>query len=345
MDKDVLLAIESTCDETAAALIDSSGNVLSECVATQESFHEKFAGVVPEIAARAHLERILPVIDSALKQSGKSPTELCAIAVATYPGLPGSLIVGLSAAKALALAWNKPIVGINHIQAHIYACGLDASESIYPCVGFIVSGGHTSLYRCDDPMGWDYLGGTIDDAAGEAFDKVAVMLGLPFPGGPALSKLATQGDPKAIRFPRPLIDDPKRLDFSFSGLKTAVRYRIAGSASPSALNRSLGDRERADIAAGFEQAVIDCLVTKAILALKKTKLQRLCVGGGVAANRQFREQLAHACQTQGVQLVIAKPQWCTDNAAMGALAWEKIRRGQFDALDLDVQPGLVRHKA
>ena len=345
MDKDVLLAIESTCDETAAALIDSSGNVLSECVATQESFHEKFAGVVPEIAARAHLERILPVIDSALKQSGKLPSELCAIAVANYPGLPGSLIVGLSAAKALALAWNKPIVGINHIQAHIYACGLDASESIYPCVGFIVSGGHTSLYRCDDPMGWDYLGGTIDDAAGEAFDKVAVMLGLPFPGGPALSKLATQGDPKAIRFPRPLIDDPKRLDFSFSGLKTAVRYRIAGSASPSALNRSLDDRERADIAAGFEQAVIDCLVTKAILALKKTKLQRLCVGGGVAANRQFREQLAQACQTQGVQLVIAKPQWCTDNAAMGALAWEKIRRGQFDALDLDVQPGLVRHKA
>ena len=345
MDKDVLLAIESTCDETAAALIDSSGNVLAECVATQESFHEKFAGVVPEIAARAHLERILPVIDSALKQSGKSPTELCAIAVATYPGLPGSLIVGLSAAKALALAWNKPIVGINHIQAHIYACGLEASESIYPCVGFIVSGGHTSLYRCDDPMGWDYLGGTIDDAAGEAFDKVAVMLGLPFPGGPALSKLATQGDPKAIRFPRPLIDDPKRLDFSFSGLKTAVRYRIAGSASPATLNRSLDDTERADIAAGFEQAVIDCLVAKAILALKKTKLKRLCVGGGVAANRQFREQLAQACQSQGVQLLIAKPQWCTDNAAMGALAWEKIRRGQFDALDLDVQPGLVRPKA
>ncbi|MFM8261449.1 MAG: tRNA (adenosine(37)-N6)-threonylcarbamoyltransferase complex transferase subunit TsaD [Pirellula sp.] len=344
MDKGILLAIESTCDETAAALIDSSGIVLSECVATQESFHEKFAGVVPEIAARAHLERILPVIDSALKQSGKSPTDLCAIAVATYPGLPGSLIVGLSAAKALALAWNKPIVGINHIQAHIYACGLDASESIYPCVGFIVSGGHTSLYRCDDPMGWDYLGGTIDDAAGEAFDKVAVMLGLPFPGGPALSKLATQGDPKAIRFPRPLIDDHKRLDFSFSGLKTAVRYRIAGSANPSALNRSLEDRDRADIAAGFEQAVIDCLVAKAILALKKTNLQRLCVGGGVAANRQFREQLAQACKTQGIQLVIAKPQWCTDNAAMGALAWEKIRRGQFDGLDLDVQPGLVRPK-
>ena len=149
---ETLLAIESTCDETAVALIDSSGRVLSECVATQESLHEKFAGVVPEIAARAHLERILPVIDTAMRQSGKAPEDLAAIAVATYPGLPGSLIVGLSAAKALALAWDKPIVGINHIQAHIYACGLDTPESIYPCVGFIVSGGHTSLYRCDDPL-------------------------------------------------------------------------------------------------------------------------------------------------------------------------------------------------
>jgi N6-L-threonylcarbamoyladenine synthase len=186
MSTEYLLAIESTCDETAAALIDSHGRVLAECVATQEFLHEKFSGVVPEIAARAHLERILPVLDTTLKESGIHPDALSAIAVATFPGLPGSLIVGLSAAKALALAWNKPIVGINHIQAHIYACGLGLSESIYPCVGFIVSGGHTSLYRCQEPLGWDYLGGTIDDAAGEAFDKVAVMLGLPFPGGPAL---------------------------------------------------------------------------------------------------------------------------------------------------------------
>ena len=204
MSTEYLLAIESTCDETAAALIDSHGCVLSECVATQELLHEKFSGVVPEIAARAHLERILPVLDTAFKESGIQPEALRAIAVATFPGLPGSLIVGLSAAKALALAWNKPLVGINHIQAHIYACGLGATESIYPCVGFIVSGGHTSLYRCEEPLGWDYLGGTIDDAAGEAFDKVAVMLGLPFPGGPALSQLAAKGDRQAIRFPRPL---------------------------------------------------------------------------------------------------------------------------------------------
>ncbi len=341
---ETLLAIESTCDETAVALIDSSGRVLSECVATQESLHEKFAGVVPEIAARAHLERILPVIDTAMRQSGKAPEDLAAIAVATYPGLPGSLIVGLSAAKALALAWDKPIVGINHIQAHIYACGLDTPESIYPCVGFIVSGGHTSLYRCDDPLGWDYLGGTIDDAAGEAFDKVAVMLGLSFPGGPALSKLACKGDPHAIRFPRPLIDDPKRLDFSFSGLKTAVRYRIAGSSNPDPTAVVLEEKQRADIAAGFEQAVIDCLISKACAALNRTDLKRLCVGGGVAANTKFRQQLTEACRARRIELVIAKPQWCTDNAAMGALAWEKIRRGQYDTLELDVQPGLVRPK-
>ena len=344
MSTEYLLAIESTCDETAAALIDSHGRVLAECVATQEFLHEKFSGVVPEIAARAHLERILPVLDTTLKESGIHPDALSAIAVATFPGLPGSLIVGLSAAKALALAWNKPIVGINHIQAHIYACGLGLSESIYPCVGFIVSGGHTSLYRCQEPLGWDYLGGTIDDAAGEAFDKVAVMLGLPFPGGPALSKLAAKGDRQAIRFPRPLLEDKQRLDFSFSGLKTAVRYRIAGPSVPSQRASGLDEQERANIAAGFEQAVIDCLIAKAMAAIKKTRATRLCVGGGVAANTRFREQLAQACQARNVELIIAKPQWCTDNAAMGALAWEKIRRGQFDSLDLDVQPGLVRPK-
>ncbi len=294
MSTEYLLAIESTCDETAAALIDSHGCVLSECVATQELLHEKFSGVVPEIAARAHLERILPVLDTALKESGIPPDALSAIAVATFPGLPGSLIVGLSAAKALALAWNKPLVGINHIQAHIYACGLGATESIYPCVGFIVSGGHTSLYRCEEPLGWDYLGGTIDDAAGEAFDKVAVMLGLPFPGGPALSKLAAKGDRQAIRFPRPLLDDKERLDFSFSGLKTAVRYRIAGPSDPSHRAAVLDEQERANIAAGFEQAVIDCLIAKALAAIKKTRAKRLCVGGGSRRKHQLSRTVSRS---------------------------------------------------
>lgn len=364
----VLLAIESTCDETAAALISEDGQVLGESIATQEAFHREFDGVVPEIAARAHLERILPVIDTALQQAQVQRDQITAISVATFPGLPGSLLVGLSAAKALALAWRKPLVGINHIQAHIYACGI-GRESIYPCIGFVVSGGHTSLYACQDPITWTYLGGTIDDAAGEAFDKVAVMLGLPFPGGPELSRLAQRGNPNAIRFPRPLLDDSQRLDFSFSGLKTAVRYRISGPPTRNNTSRNntltpnpntpnhrnqtnldpspppshpLSEDQRADIAASFQQAVVDCLVTKAILATQQTGIQRLCIGGGVAANQSFRKQMEQACQQRNIDLVIAKPQWCTDNAVMGALAWEKIRRGQFDSLSLDAQPGLIR---
>lgn len=340
----ILLAIESTCDETAAAVITDDGIVLGECIATQTELHERFQGVVPEIAARAHLERILPVIDQALKQSGVAPSDLEAIAVATHPGLPGSLLVGLSAAKGLALAWNKPLVGINHVQAHIYACGIGKPESIFPCVGFVVSGGHTSLYHCESPAQWTYISGTIDDAAGEAFDKVAVMLGLPFPGGPQLSKLAEKGDPKAIAFPRPMLDDKKRLDFSFSGLKTAVRYRIAGVGKHTWGPSELPDQVRADIAASFQQAILDCLIGKSVQACKQVSVNRLCVGGGVASNRSFREQLAVACQGQQIELHIAPAELCTDNAVMGALAWEKIHLGQFDDLDLDAQPGLLRRR-
>ncbi|MFN9715030.1 MAG: tRNA (adenosine(37)-N6)-threonylcarbamoyltransferase complex transferase subunit TsaD [Planctomycetota bacterium] len=339
-----LLAIESTCDETAAAVLARDGRVLGECIATQESLHERFAGVVPEIAARAHLERILPVIDTSMRQACVDSSNICAIAVATHPGLPGSLLVGLSAAKALALAWSKPLIGINHVQAHIYACGIGKPESIFPCVGLVVSGGHTNLYRCNSPIDWVYLGGTIDDAAGEAFDKVAVMLGLPFPGGPYLSKLAVQGDPESIAFPRPLLDDPSRLDFSFSGLKTAVRYHIAGAGNRDWTSAIMSDRQRADVAASFEQAVIDCLVVKSMLAVERTKLNRLCVGGGVAANRRFREQLQRACDRRGTELHIADPSLCTDNAVMGALAWERYSVGDTDTLELDAQPGLLRHR-
>ena len=337
-----LLAIESTCDETAAAVISEDGKILGECIATQTELHEQYQGVVPEIAARAHLDRILPVIDTALKQSNASVSSIVAIAVATHPGLPGSLLVGLSAAKGLALAWHKPIVGINHVQAHIYACGMGRPESIFPCIGFVVSGGHTSLYHCVSPTEWIYISGTIDDAAGEAFDKVAVMLGLPFPGGPALSKLAESGNSKAIPFPRPMLDDKTRLDFSFSGLKTAVRYRIAGTGKQSWNALALAPQLRADIAASFQQAIIDCLVGKSMQAVKKFGVKRLCVGGGVAANREFRHQLTQACDRSQIELHIAAPELCTDNAVMGALAWEKIKLGQFDTLALDAKPGLLR---
>ena len=339
-----LLAIESTCDETAAAVVTDDGRVLGECIATQTELHEQFQGVVPEIAARAHLERILPVIDTAMRQANISKDDLAAIAIATHPGLPGSLLVGLSVAKGLALAWRKPIVGINHVQAHIYACGIGKSESIFPCIGFVVSGGHTNLYHCTSPAEWTYIAGTIDDAAGEAFDKVAVMLGLPFPGGPQLAKLAEQGDPKAIAFPRPLLNDKSNLDFSFSGLKTAVRYRIAGAGKQIWGPSLLTPQHQADIAASFQQAILDCLIGKSIQAVKRYEMNRLCVGGGVASNHQFRKQLAQACEHAKVELHIAPPELCTDNAVMGALAWEKIKRGQFDSLELDVQPGLLRRR-
>ena len=244
-----ILTIETTCDETAAAVVTDELEVLASVVASQDALHERFGGVVPEIASRAHVERILPVIDQTLRKAGLRLDDLDAVAVANTPGLAGSLLVGLTAAKTLCLAKGLPLVAVNHLQAHIYACHFDkkgsalfsakhaASHSgkrvltpfsVFPCVGLIVSGGHSNLYRCDGPIDFTPLGGTIDDAAGEAFDKVASLLGLPYPGGPAIERAARDGNAKAIRFPRPLLDDPTRLDFSFSGLKTAVRYLVAG---------------------------------------------------------------------------------------------------------------------
>lgn len=298
--------------------------------------------MVPEIAARAHLERVLPVIDESLRRAATTLEDLDAIAVATTPGLAGSLLVGLIAAKTLCLALEKPLLSINHLHAHIYACRLAAGEEVFPCLGLIVSGGHTSLYRCRDPLEFEYLGGTIDDAAGEAFDKVASMLGLPFPGGPALSRLAARGNPARYRFPRPLLQDESRLDFSFSGLKTAVRYHVAGVGRPDFSQLELSADEIADVAASFQQAVVDCLVGKTLLALRRTALKTVCVGGGVAANPRLREQLGAACQAAGVRLHIAPPELCTDNAVMGAIAVERLRAGQFESLELDIQPGLVR---
>ncbi len=337
-----LLAIESTCDETATAILRDDGTVIASAVASQEKLHEQFGGVVPEIAARAHLDRILPILDSVLTESKVGVDDIAAIAVATEPGLPGSLLVGLSAAKALCLAWDKPLVTINHVQAHVYACQLGHTESIFPCIGFIVSGGHTNFYRCETSTLWEYLGGTIDDAAGEAFDKVAVMLGIPFPGGPNLAKLADQGDPHRFEFPRPLLHDKTKLDFSFSGLKTAVRYRLVGTGKQDFTTLELSEVDRCDMAASFQQAVVDCLVGKSMQAIKQSGLKRLCVGGGVAANRLFREQLSEACRRRSVQLHIAPLHLCTDNAVMGALAWEKIKANQWSQLDADARPGLQR---
>ncbi len=339
----LLLAIESSCDETAAAVIDRDRNVLSNVVATQHELHERFGGVVPEIASRAHLERILPVIDEALRNANANLTDLEAVAVATHPGLVGSLLVGLTAAKTLALVLNIPLLSINHIEAHIYACRMMAGRDVFPAVGFVVSGGHSNLYDCRSPVEFELLGSTTDDAAGEAFDKVAQILGLEYPGGPLIEKIAAQGNPSAVSFPRTFLNQ-SRLDFSFSGLKTAVLYAAKGTPGSRTPPVPLTPKRVADLAASFQAAVIDILVGKCDQALTQTGRKTLLVGGGVAANSTFRQRLADLARKRNVEMIVAAKEYCTDNAAMGALGWELLERGITSPLDLDVKPGLVRKR-
>lgn len=337
-----ILALETTCDETAAAVVTDRLEVLGAAVASQDALHQRFRGVVPEIASRAHVERIIPVIDQAVRQAGIRLTELDAIAVANMPGLAGSLLVGLSAAKALAVALDLPLVAVNHLHAHIYACRLAFGEQVFPSIGLIVSGGHTSLYRCSSPLDFELLGGTIDDAAGEAFDKVASMLGLPYPGGPAIQKMAEQGDPRAYPFPRSFIQDESRLEFSFSGLKTAVRYEAFGAGSPTTDAAALPPTRIADLAASFQEAVVDVIAAKSLQALNRCGWRSLCVGGGVAANRRLRERLTAVGAAEDFRVYIAPLELCTDNAVMGAIAFERLNAGLVEDLDLDIQPGLLR---
>ncbi|MBQ9875147.1 MAG: tRNA (adenosine(37)-N6)-threonylcarbamoyltransferase complex transferase subunit TsaD [Thermoguttaceae bacterium] len=340
----LILTIESSCDETAAAVVDGNRNVLGASLASQIEVHQKYGGVVPEIASRRHMEAILPVIAEAIEQAKISLDDLDAVAVVNEPGLAGSLLVGLAAAKAICVAKNKPLIAINHLQAHIYACKVAFDEDLFPCVGLIVSGGHSSLYRCSGPIDFEPLGTTIDDAAGEAFDKVASMLGLPYPGGPSIQKAAEKGNPKAYDFPRPMLKEPDRMQFSFSGLKTAVRYKLMGTGKVDYEQLDIDEQTRADIAASFQEAVCDCLVGKAVQALKKCRAKTLCVGGGVAANAKFREKALDAAARYRFKLYIAPPSLCTDNAVMGAIAIERYKAGLFEDLDLDVSPGLVRDK-
>jgi N6-L-threonylcarbamoyladenine synthase len=324
--------------------------VLSSVVASQDHLHERFGGVVPEIASRAHVERILPVIDEALRKASLTLADLDAVAVASTPGLAGSLLVGLTAAKAIALACGLPLVAVNHLQAHIYACRLASGRNVFPCIGLVVSGGHSNLYRCAGPTDFTPLGGTIDDAAGEAFDKVASLLNLPYPGGPAIERAARSGNPTKYRFPRPLLDDTDRLDFSFSGLKTAVRYQIVPPGKLVQRRHETAPTPRsaqqvADIAASFQEAVIDCLIGKAELALKKSKYGVLCVGGGVAANGRFRARLEASAIQHGYELFVPPLALCTDNAVMGAIAIERLRAGKVEDLSLDISPGPERGSA
>ena len=325
-----LLAIETTCDETAAAVIDRSRVVLSSVVASQDELHARWRGVVPELASRAHVERIVPVIDEALARSGIARAGIEAVAVAVRPGLVGSLLVGLSAAKGIAAVLRCPLIGYDHIAAHLYACRLAHGERMkYPCVGLVASGGHTSLFHLHSPLDLERLGGTIDDAAGEAFDKAAALLGLGYPGGPALERAAAGGNPAAHRFPRPLSTDRERLDVSFSGLKTALRYRVRPPGAPNDTPPPTGSA-RADLAASFH------------LALARTGCLVLAVGGGVTANRSLREALERLGKRRRVDVLIPPRELCTDNAAMGGIAWERLERGEDDGLELDVRPGTDR---
>lgn len=338
-----ILTLETTCDETAAAVVTDELEVLGAVVASQEDLHARFGGVVPEIASRAHVERILPVIDSTLKQANLKLSDLDAVAVANQPGLSGSLLIGLIAAKSLCLACDLPLIAVDHLQAHIYACRIASGQNVFPCVGLIVSGGHSNIYRCESALDFTPLGGTIDDAAGEAFDKVASMLGLGYPGGPAIGKAAEQGDRTRFKLPRPLVSDTDRLEFSFSGLKTAVRYELFGTGRPTmGADANLDPELIADMAASFQEAVVDCLVAKAVLAMKQTGFARLCIGGGVAANTRFREVIEAEAQQAGYELHIPPLKLCTDNAVMGAIAVERFRAGEFESLDLDIAAGLVR---
>jgi N6-L-threonylcarbamoyladenine synthase len=333
------LGIETSCDETAAAVFTDEPVVLSSVIASQTDLHARFGGVVPEVAARAHLQRLLPVVDEALRQAGVTLGQIGCIAVHNTPGLVGALLVGVSAAKMFSVALGVPLVGVNHVHGHIYACRLAAGRDIFPCVGLVVSGGHTMLFHCRDALRFEQLGSTLDDAAGEAFDKVAALLGLGFPGGPAVEREAEAGDPQAVKLPRSFIHED-RLDFSFSGLKTAVLYSLAGQGAPRPAPPAAG-KQRADLAASFQQAVVDVLVAKSRQALRQTGLKRLAVGGGVVANKVLRSALEAMARAEGAELFIPQLALCTDNAAMAALAVEKWRRQEWAPADLDAVPTLT----
>ncbi len=340
-----LLAIETTCDETAAAVVTRDRRVLSSVVASQEALHARWRGVVPELASRAHVERIIPVIDEAIDRSGIARSDIEAVAVAVMPGLVGSLLVGLAAAKGIAATLGVPLVGYNHIAAHLYACRLAHGDAMqYPCVGLVASGGHTSLFHVLGPLDLDRLGGTIDDAAGEAFDKAASLLGLGYPGGPEIERAAVGGDPRAHRLPRPLRSDRDRLDMSFSGLKTALRYLVRPPGAAADTPPPVG-QARADLAASFQQAVVDSIIAKVALAVDKTGARVVAIGGGVAANTALRDALALLGEQRGLTVLVPPKALCTDNAAMGAIAWERIERGDDDGLELDVRPGTDRAAA
>ncbi|MBW3661941.1 MAG: tRNA (adenosine(37)-N6)-threonylcarbamoyltransferase complex transferase subunit TsaD [Actinobacteria bacterium] len=329
----LVLGIETSCDETAIGLVEDRFQMRSNVIASQIDLHAPYGGVVPEVAARAHLELLLPTLDRALVEAGARFDDVDAIAVTSGPGLAGALLVGVSAAKGLALAADLPLVGVNHLEAHVVAAQLEYGELAWPVLALVVSGGHTSLVVVD-ASGFRQLGATIDDAAGEAFDKIARFLGLGYPGGPEIDRLATRGDPDAIPFPRPLRGDGT-YDFSLSGLKTAViRYL-----------RDLESRgeepDLADVAASFQESIVDVQVEKTIAAAGAEGIEQVVIAGGVAANTRLRERMATICEEHDLRLLAPSIPLCTDNGAMvAALGANLLVAGDRSPLELGVDPNL-----
>jgi N6-L-threonylcarbamoyladenine synthase len=355
----LILGIESSCDETAAAVVADGRRVLSDVVATQHELHERYRGVVPEIASRAHVERILPVVRESVRAAGIGLGDLDAIAVGHRPGLIGSLLVGTSAAKALAWSLKRPFLGVDHVAAHLFAGLLDADDVAYPSLGLVVSGGHTSLFLVRDPLRLELLGRTIDDAIGEAFDKAATILGLGYPGGPKVDALAARGDDRAIDLPIAHLgrdpDGRRSLDVSFSGLKTALLYAVRGvperprqgaRSGPPVYPRTaddLSDQAKADCAASFQRVAVRTVlvqVERALEALRgTTPIHGLLVGGGASANSRLRRELAELARAHALELRLPPFRWCLDNAAMIAgYAHHRLVAGERDPLSLAPSP-------
>ena len=328
-----VLGIETSCDETAVAVLEDGRKLLSNLLASQVHLHEKFGGVVPEVAARAHVENINPLITMALTEAGMWVMDIDAVAVTVGPGLVGALLVGIASAKAVALALNVPFIGVNHLEGHIYANFIDREPLTEPYLSFLVSGGHTMLVYVPEPHRYEILGQTLDDAAGEAFDKIARFIGLGFPGGPAIDALAKRGNPAAIRFPRAATE--RGYDFSLSGLKTAVVRYVKDA-------RARGQEiDAADLAASFQEAVVEVQVDKTIAAARDKGVNKIVLGGGVVANTRLRKLMSEKAAENNLELLIPPIELCTDNAAMIACAgYHRLMRGETTDLEIGASPNL-----
>ncbi len=330
---ELILGIETSCDETAAAVVADGHRVLSNVVHSQVHLHARWRGVVPEVASRSHTERILPIVDAALHDAGVTPADLTAVAVTHRPGMVGCLLVGLAAAKALCWRFDLPLLGVDHVQAHVHTGFLAAPDMPVPALALVASGGHTALYLVGAPGRTERLGTTRDDAAGEALDKGAALLGLPYPGGPAIQRAAEGGDPRAFDLPRSLLG-PDSLDFSFSGLKTALRYTLRPQGDGPGVE-PVGDTLR-DLACAYQEAVVDVLVTKLRRAAERHPVAALCIGGGVARNTRLRERLHTDPVLSRLRLVLPDMSLCSDNGAMiASLGSLLLREGRAATLELD----------